>query len=293
MGKGWSFVEGALTANICGCINGTYDFFNKTSSPSALAVELKRRVMTQDSRLIGVPEIPYLNESPITRLIDQVTDGYLPGKTYVIYERPENGKSVALQDYIARKTADDHAGLYINVKGNLDIVKSLQKELNTICDSYDIVKALVAALGQHGAAGEKNNSSILVLDEVNNADMHTPQGTATASFIQDLFQSIGDDRSMFCIIASNKAKTADALIHLNGGKIMPHPNFLNTAWVAGQQVDWGGGVQWTVPELEALLRLKFPNLNTTSTNFDFLAAGMSPGDAISRCRRAIFRDKIV
>mmetsp|Transcript_837 Transcript_837/g.2001 ORF Transcript_837/g.2001 Transcript_837/m.2001 type:complete len:293 (-) Transcript_837:352-1230(-) len=283
MENGWSFVEGALTANICGCINGTYDFFNKTSSPSALAFELKRRVMTEDSRLVGVSEIPYLNESPITRLIDQVTDGYLPGKTYLIYARPENGKSVALQDYIARKTARDHAGLYINVNGNLDIVKMLQKRLNTTCDSYDIVEALVAALGQHGAAGEKNNSSILVLDEVNHVDMHTPEGAATASFIQDLFQSIGDDRSMFCIIASNKASTADALVHLNGGKTMPHPNFLNTAWAATQQIDWSD-VQWTVPQLEALLRLKFPNANTTSTNFDFLATGMSPGDAVSRCR---------
>lgn len=274
----FTFLEGLLAGNICGGFEQTYHVLNKTTSTSDLANELRKRPVNQNARLIGVHQIPYFNESPILAKISSGRTQCLPGKTYVIWARAENGKSAALQDFIANEVGAVRDGLYIKANKSFNIVEALQKTLNTTCDSGDIVEALVAALSsKQRETGVRRPTALLVIDEVNFADRLSPDGAATASFIQDLFQTIAEDRSTTCIIASNKENTANFLVNLNGRKIKPHPSFTTAAWTLGQDVAWDD-VRWTVQQLQALLRLKYP---TSTVDFDFLRDGMTPGDAIS------------
>lgn len=234
--------------------------------------------MNQNARLIGVRQIPYLDVSPILARISSGRTRCLPGKTYVIWAKAKSGKSVALQDFIANEVGDVREGLYIKANESFNIVEALQKELNTTCDSGDIVRALVSALGsKQGATGVRRPTSLLVIDEVNYADMVSPYGAATASFNQNLFQTIAQDQYITCIIASNQKEVANFLVNLNGGKIIPHPSFTTAAWTRDEDVAWDD-VSWTVPQLQALLRLKYP---TSPVDCDFLRDGMTPGDAIS------------
>lgn len=265
--------------NFCG---GAHQILNNTSTLSALITQLKRLIKNPNARLPGAYGEVYLDAtlSPVLeRLTNMPGDGYLRGKTYVIWARAENGKSAALQDFVENHLDNDRDGLYINVCISINILEAIQKQLSTTCDSGDIAAALVSALSTKGVRGPRRPKPFLVIDEVNVSDGHLDGIAATMSFIQNLFQTVADDRSITCIIASNRQETASALVKLNGGKIIPHPRFTSVPWRQGQDIEWAD-FDWTVPQLEALLRLKHP---TATIGYDFLQGrpGITPGDAIS------------
>lgn len=220
-------------------------------------------------------------QSPVLqKLTNMPGDGYLRGKTYVIWARAENGKSAALQDFIENHLDNGRAGLYINVGKSINIVEAIQQQLSTTCASGDIVAALVSALSTRDVKGPRRPKPFLVIDEVNVSDGAFDGVEATMSFIHDLFQTVADDRTISCIISSNKRETASALVKLNGGKIIPHPCFTSVLWQQGQDnIEWAD-FNWTVPQLEALLQLKCPNA-TLGYGFLHNRHGISAGDAIS------------
>jgi hypothetical protein len=289
MGQALSFAEGVCAGlsaggDFCG---GAHQILNNTSTLSALITQLKRLTKNPNARLVGACGQVYL-DAPLSPVLERLKNmpghGYLRGRTYVIWARAENGKSAALQDFIENHLDNDRDGLYINVRKSINIVEAIQKQLSTTCDSGDIAAALVSALSTKGVSGPRRPKSFLIIDEVNVSGGRSlePAVIATMSFIQDLFQTIADDRSITCIIASNRQETASALVKLNGGKIIPHPRFTSVPWQQGQEdIEWAD-FDWTVPQLEALLRLKHP---TATISFDFLQDqdrhGISPGAAIS------------
>ena len=285
MGQVLSFAEGVCTGMIAGgnFCGETQQVLNTTSTKSvfsALITELKRLSKNENARLVGAYGGVYLNatQSPVLqKLTNMPGDGYLPGKTYVIWARAENGKSAALQDFIENHLDNGRAGLYINVEKSINIVEAIQQQLSTTRNSGDIVDALVSA---RDAKGPRRPKSFLVIDEVNVSDGGLDGVGATMSFIQNLFQTVADDRSITCIISSNRRETASALVKLNGGKIIPHSCFTSVPWQQGQDdIEWAD-FNWTVPQLEALLQLKHPN---APLGYGFLQnrRGISPGDAIS------------
>ena len=242
----------------------------KTYTKVALTEELKRRAMEQHPRrLIGVASsdiIPsYSGQSQTTDVIRWEHTVSLAGRTHLMSSRNESGKSIALKQYVLNHIGNMGAALYINVENDSDIVKALQKVLNTTCDSCDIVDALLAALGSRGAAAEKGRESVLVLDNVDPADPTTSSREATFSFIQQFIQSIGiDDYRVVCIIASEKIPDVLGGFHVE------------TTWEwTAHEIDWRD-VEWKVPQLEALLGMDFPGINC-----DFHFGEKTPGEAFS------------
>jgi hypothetical protein len=219
MGQALSFAEGVCAGlsaggDFCG---GAHQILNNTSTLSALITQLKRLTKNPNARLVGAhPYGEVYLDAKLSPVLERITNMpgivYLPGKTYVLIgARAENGKSAALQDFIENHLDNDRDGLYIDVRKSINIVEAIQKQLSTTCDSGDIADALVAALSRKGVRGTRRPKPFLIIDEVNVSDGgHSIETavTATMSFIQDLFQTIADDRSITCIIASNRQETA-------------------------------------------------------------------------------------
>lgn len=136
---------------------------------------------------------------------------------------------------------------------------ALQKVLNTTCDSGEIAKAFVSGLGSAEAGGRvAQKPAYLIIDEVNVLE----EGAgSTKTFIQSLFQKVAE-ANIVCIIVCNQKNTADKLVGLNGGKIVPHPSFLREGTQydaeARQPITWDENIGWTDAELEALLDFHFP-----------------------------------
>jgi hypothetical protein len=259
--------------------------WERTANVSALSGVLKRRAIAQQTRVIGNSYITFL-EQESSPVLDKILEGIRnckPGKTYIVVSKSQNGKTTAAMDVVVNHLGLRRNGLYLNAGKKSDIVPSLQRILKTTVDGPDIVEALVSALGISGA-GENMGPSLLFLDEVNIASLKEGEGLANASFVHNLFLSIAHEKNIVCVILTSKPEVADLLLALNGGKIRPFPGFTREEWnpVSANATGWTD-IDWTVPQLQALLACKFRNGIVTIPT-DFLRAGMTPGDAVSHVK---------
>jgi hypothetical protein len=112
---------------------------------------------------------------------------------------------------------------------------------------------------------------------------------ANASFIQSLFLKVAAEKSITCIVVSSKAKTADNLLQLNGGKIRPFPGFARSNWAPDEDQSTGWiDVSWTVLQLRALLDFEFANAAQMGViDYTFLRDGITPGEAVSHVKHEL------
>jgi hypothetical protein len=160
----------------------------RTGNASALSDVLKRRATVPKKRVIGGNAHTSFLEQENSPMLCTILEGIprcMPGKTYIIVSKSQNGKSSAAKDVVLNHLGSMRNGLYINAGGTLDIIPSLEAVLNTAVNSIGIVSALVTALGI-SQAGKNKAASLLFLDEVNSASSKDGEGRSNAGFVQDL-----------------------------------------------------------------------------------------------------------